>query len=271
MNTNHNNEMGISESEISSLTTDMVDAHNDSYPVMRAGVAKWSEVQGDAVRRGLSRRGFIATAGSLIAGGFALTALPATAAAAATKPSTARLLPEAAKGVPLDVVVAGLAASLENLAVATYTAALKAAGAGKLGKVPPAIGTFATTARSQHADHAAAWNSIIAKVGYKPITASNPVYAKVVNTDFVKIRNVAGVAELALTLESVAAATYLEAIKALSTKTAIEIAASIQPVEMQHVAILNFVLGKYPVPYAFASLAGAAPVSAADNLKFTKS
>jgi hypothetical protein len=271
MNTNHNNEIGISEAELASLTADMVDAHNDTYPVMRSGVEEWDEVQGDTVRRGLSRRGFIATAGSLIAGGFALTALPATAAAGATVPSMAKLLPQAAKGVPLDVVVAGLAASLENLAVATYSAALKAAGAGKLGKVPPAIGTFATTARAQHADHAAAWNSIIAKVGYKPITLANPVYAKVVNTDFAKVKDVTGVAELALTLEGVAAATYLEAIKALSTKTAIEIAASIQPVEMQHVAILNFVLGRYPVPFAFASLAGAAPVSAADGLKFAKS
>jgi len=39
------------------------------------------------------------------------------------------------------------------------------------------------------------------------------------------------------------------------------VAASIQPVEMQHAAILNFVLGHYPVPNAFASTALARPVS----------
>ena len=38
---------------------------------------------------------------------------------------------------------------------------------------------------------------------------------------------------------------------------AIQVAASIQPVEMQHAAILNFVLGNYPVPDAFAKTDGA--------------
>lgn len=267
--TNHENtnDMAISEAELRSLTAEMTDAHNDTYPAMQTGVAEWTEVESARVRRAMSRRGFIATASTMIAGGLALATVPA---AASTRPSLKSLAPESTKGVPLDVVVAGLAASLENLAVATYGAALKAAGAGKLGKVPPAIATFATTAKAQHMDHAAAWNSILVKVGYKPITAANPVYAKVVDGDFAKVKNVTGVAELALTLEGVAAATYLEAIKALSTPTAIAIAASIQPVEMQHMAVLNFVLGKYPVPNAFASLTGAAPVSSANGLAFNK-
>ena len=43
----------------------------------------------------------------------------------------------------------------------------------------------------------------------------------------------------------------------LSSKGGIQITASIQPVEMQHAAILNFVLGQYPVPNSFAPTAGA--------------
>ena len=39
-----------------------------------------------------------------------------------------------------------MATALENQAVGAYTAALAAAKAGKLGTVPPAVGTFATTA-----------------------------------------------------------------------------------------------------------------------------
>jgi hypothetical protein len=57
------------------------------------------------------------------------------------------------------------------------------------------------------------------------------------------------------------AATYLEAIGVVSAHQAIETAATIQPVEMQHIAILNFVLGRYPAPEAFASMKGAATLS----------
>ena len=51
-----------------------------------------------------------------------------------------------------------MAASLENLAVFAYNAGLSAATAGKLGTVPPAVATFATTVKGQHTQHAAAWN-----------------------------------------------------------------------------------------------------------------
>jgi Ferritin-like domain len=264
----NNDDMAISEAELRSMTADMADAQHDHLPMMHEGVAAWTEVESLDVRRAMSRRGFMASAGALIAGGVVLATLPA--AAATLRPNANLVLPESTKGVPLDVVVAGLAASLENLAVATYSGALTAAGAGKLGPVPPAVATFAKEARAQHAQHAAAWNSILTAAHYQKITAVNPVYAKIVNEKFAKVKNVTGVAELALTLEGVAAATYLEAIKAVSTKSAIEVAASIQPVEMQHVAILNFVLGKYPVPDAFASATAAAPVSSANGLTFKK-
>jgi hypothetical protein len=260
--------MQISEAELRSLTSGMVEAHHDTYPKMGSAVAEWTEAERDNIGRSFSRRGFLATVTTMIAGGVALSALPAAASA---KAAVTTVTPRSTAGVPTDVVVAGLAASLENLAVATYGAALSAAGAGKLGMVPPAVATFAKTAMGQHKDHAAAWNSIIQSVGYKAITAPNPVIAKIVDADFAKVTNVTGVAELALTLEGAAAATYLEAISALSTPSAIAIAASIQPVEMQHMAILNFVLGKYPVPDAFASLLGAAPVSDAAGLSFVKS
>jgi hypothetical protein len=43
----------------------------------------------------------------------------------------------------------------------------------------------------------------------------------------------------------------------VSATSSVTVAAGIQPVEMQHAAILNFVLGQYPVPSAFAPVAGA--------------
>ena len=67
-----------------------------------------------------------------------------------------------------------MAASLENLAVFAYTAGLAAATAGKLGTVPPAVATFATTVKGQHQQHAAAWNAVLKSHGKAPVTVTNP-------------------------------------------------------------------------------------------------
>ena len=57
---------------------------------------------------------------------------------------------------------------------------------------------------------------------------------------------------LARDLEVIAAATYQSAIPKISDPDAIHLAGSIQVIDAQHVAILNFVLGDYPVPDVFA-------------------
>jgi hypothetical protein len=162
-----------------------------------------------------------------------------------------------------DLLVAALAASLENTAVAAYQAALDAAQAGKLGTVPRALGAFMTTAQKQHRDHAAAWNAILTGAKHSAITGiDTTVNTGVVQPAFANVTTLAQAAQLALQLESVAAATYLDAIDNVLTTTAgIQTTASIQPVEMQHIAILNFMLGTYPVPESFASTSGARPVS----------
>ncbi len=160
-----------------------------------------------------------------------------------------------------DLSVAALAAGLENLAVAAYGDVLSAASAGKLGTVPPAVATFATTVKSQHAQHAQAWNSAIVAAGHQAITAPDRVLTPVVTKDFAKVTDVTGAAKLALMLEDVAAATYQSAVGAVKATSAVKVAASIQPVEMQHAAVLNFVLGQYPVPNAFSPVSKARPLS----------
>jgi hypothetical protein len=80
----------------------------------------------------------------------------------------------------------------------------------------------------------------------------------VIDPGFAAVKTVPDLAKLALGLENVAAATYLNGIQnALQDTGAIKVAASIQPVEMQHAAILNFVLGEYPVPDSFSKTDGA--------------
>ena len=80
----------------------------------------------------------------------------------------------------------------------------------------------------------------------------------VVTPGFANVHNVVDLAKFALGLEDVAAATYLNGIQnAIQDVSAIKVAGSIQPIEMQHSAILHFVLGDYPVPDTFAKIDGA--------------
>ena len=261
----HDEPLAISEAELRRHTRGLEEAHRATLPVLDEALAEWSEddlrVEEDddhltALRP--SRRGFLFGTGALF-GGVALglhQGLVSVASAAAAPTSAA------APKYTGDLAVVALAASLENLAVATYGAALDAAQAGKLGTVPPAIGEFVTVARDQHRDHASAWNAVLAKAGKKKVTGVDlTVKNAVVDPAFAAVSDVGGAANLALELENSAAATYLSAIGAVKSKGGIKTAATIQPVEMQHAAILNFVLGQYPVPMTFASTDGARPLS----------
>jgi hypothetical protein len=199
--------------------------------------------------RGTSRRTFLLGAGAAVAGGAALAvgggAVPTLAAASTRRlsSSTAAFPPA---GVTGDLAVAAVAASLENLAVFAYTSGLSAASAGRLGTVPPAVATFATTVMGQHQQHAAAWNAVLQSHGKAPVTVTNPTLTPTVQADFAKVTDIAGLAKLAVTLETIAAQTYQAETSKLKSSAAIGLSSSIQPVEMQHIAILYYVLGMYP-------------------------
>lgn len=168
-----------------------------------------------------------------------------TTAAAAGSSTTA-----AKKNVDADT--ATLAAGLEVLAVNTYTAALEAATANKLGPVPPAVADFATTAKAHHQAALDKWNGVLKAAGKPEVKEPSAKLKPTVDAEFAKVKDVNGVAALALMLEEIAAATYQEAIPTLTSKDAIELAGSIQVIDAQHVAVLLFVMGKYPVPEVFA-------------------
>jgi hypothetical protein len=164
-----------------------------------------------------------------------------------------RSAPSAAP-TPDDVKIAQLAAGLEVLAVGTYKAALDAAGAGTLGAVPPAVADFVTTAGKHHQEHLDAWNNVLTSNGAAAVTAPNAELKPVVDQAFGQVTDAGGAARLALMLEQIAAATYLSAQGALTDKAAIDLAGSIQVVDAQHVSVLLFALGEYPVPDTFARI-----------------
>jgi hypothetical protein len=191
--------------------------------------------------------------GGVLAGGAALLTIganPVLAGAAtrfgATPGGHERADAFPPSGLTGDLAVAAVAASLENLAIFTYNAGLAAATAGKLGKVPPAVATFATTALSQHKQHAEAWNAVLAENHKAKVTVTNPSLTPVVKSDFAKVTDIPGLANLALVLETIAAETYQAETSKLMSSAAIGLSASIQPVEMQHIAVLYYVLGEYP-------------------------
>jgi hypothetical protein len=158
----------------------------------------------------------------------------------------------------VDLKVAGLAAGLEALAVGTYKAALDAAGAGSLGEVPPAVGEFVTVAMAQHQAQLDAWNKVLTAAGSAAVTEPDATLKPTVDAEFAKVTDVAGAAKLALMLEQIASATYLNAQNVLTDKDAIQLAGSIQIIDAQHAAVLLFVLGEYPVPDVFAKVEMAA-------------
>jgi LmbE family N-acetylglucosaminyl deacetylase len=262
----------LSEAELLAMTTDLDAMHHDlTLPALKSSLAEWSDdirSRGDvghdagaAQRVLLDRRRFLTRAAGT-AGGIAGVALLAACGSSSSSSSTAAAAATAAssgaaaaggEGQALsgDLQVVAMAASLENSGIATYTAGIKAATAGKLGTVPPAVVTFAETAMAQHQDHQKAWNAVLTAAGKQPVTAVDPVVQPTINAALAKVTTVTGLAELALLVENTAGQSYQNGLSVIKSAAGIKTAASIQPVEFMHAAILSFVLGKYPVPSAF--------------------
>lgn len=258
----------ISEAELLQATADLDQFHNDTFPHFQRELQTWADQARDQASRvtGLvtNRRSFLMGSG-LALGGLALAACggggnsngkgtTSTTASSSSSSSSSSTAGSSTGGAGLsgDAEVAGTAASLENLAVAAYGMGIKAATAGKLGTVPPAVVTFAQTAMSQHAQHADAFNAVVSAAGKPKVTKPDPVVLPTVMTAFAGVHDVTGLGMLALELELVAGNTYESDLgMALSSKQLIGALATIQPVERMHAAILHFVLGQYPVPETF--------------------
>lgn len=209
--------------------------------------------EGGPMAMPLNRRTFL-VAGGLGAAAVAFVGATGGISGATTQAVLQAPMVHAKKGssTSTDLATAAVAAGLEVLAVATYKAALDAATANKLGPVPPAGANFIQTAIVQHQAHLDKWNQVLTGAGKPAVTTPNATLKPVVDQQFALVKDFAGAAKLARTLEETAAATYLKASPLLKDPAAIALAGSIQVIDAQHVAILNYVLGEYPVPDVFA-------------------
>lgn len=215
--------------DLDGVQSDLADSRADR---LRAGVDPEEAAQAAAERRRL-----------LANDGFGLGTLAAvgglgTAFAAAI--TTMLASPAGAQGDTddVDVMVLQTASSLENLAVATYDAAL---GLDFIKDGNPVVKTFAETTMKQHKEHGDAFKSATKTLGGKEQTKPNPKYLKVVEDATPGLTDPAKVVDLAMALEQVATQTYVSNISLMRDNTSKELMASVMGVESQHLATLRAV------------------------------
>lgn len=226
--------MSVDERALNGLIEESEDTHADAMRTNRAALDDLVELGldrgadgGDTGSTQADARPMFRTGGLLAAAGVgaAFTALIASPAfAAASK----------------DVQTLQTAASIENLAVATYQAAL---GLDFIGgaSANPVVKTFAMKTMSQHADHAMAFNAAVQRLGGKAQTQPDPALLSVVNQAKPGLTGPGPVVDLAIELETGAAETYVRDVSTVGNRDARNLFASIMGVEAQHVAILSAV------------------------------
>jgi len=144
--------------------------------------------------------------------------------------------PAAAAG-DVSVQIFNTASSLENLAVATYGAALTL----PFFNDNAVVAAFAKMTMEQHAAHSEAFNKQAVALGGKEQKATNPKYTPVVESMKPKLTDYTAVVKLAATLEEVAQDTYLANLSLLPAGETRTLMASVMAVETQHLAILRAV------------------------------
>jgi hypothetical protein len=192
-------------------------------PAEDASRRAFHEDQVRAVRSSLGGATLLGTAG-----GMALVGVLASAAAASSSP---------------DVQILQTAASIENLAVATYKTALTLPYIGG-SAANPVVTKFAQTTMGQHAEHADAFNAAVKSLGGRAQPKPDPAFVPVVNKAVASLNGASaaqgtlGVVGLALELEHIAAETYVKDTVSAKAETHKALFASIMGIEAQHVAVL---------------------------------
>jgi hypothetical protein len=172
------------------------------------------------------------TSGGTTAGGTTAGTVPTTVGSTQPMDTTAPSTTAANSG-EMDLVLARTAASLEKLAVDTYSTA-----AGLI--TTPAVLAAATMFAGHHQMHLDALNGVITGAGGKAITQMNmAVYNALVKPAIDAAKSETDAVMLALALEEAAAQTYVFAGGALSTAGLRSTIMTIGGVEARHAAVLR--------------------------------
>ncbi len=142
-----------------------------------------------------------------------------------------------------EVQILQTAASIENLAVATYKTALTLPYIGG-SSANPVVTKFAQVTMGQHAQHADAFNAAAKSLAGKAQNQPDPAFVPVVNKAVASLsaataaQGALGVVGLAIELENIAAETYVKDTTLATHTTNKALFASIMGIEAQHVAVL---------------------------------
>jgi rubrerythrin len=219
--------MEISERQLRLMANDVDEQHRDGMASMQANIA---ELHAETRSfRATDRRSFLRKAGL---GAGALTI-------GSSVLSFSNLLPAGAQELT-DGDIAAFAESVELAAVEAYKAA---AGSGKL---QPAVVEVGTMFAGHHQEHAGAFAGAS---GGKAKGKPNAKLLTAVGDQLKAASDQAAILTIAYDLEEAAAATYLFALGALKTEAALQLSASILPVESQHAVVLGSALGKPATEY----------------------
>ena len=215
--------MEISERELRRMVLEVDDQHREGMRATATDVAELHALS--RPHRATSRRRFLTGA---TAGGLVLTI------GRAVLPLDRLLAPAFGQALS-DEELAAFAESLELAAVETYA---KVAQAGQLKS--PGLAETAATFSAHHAEHATAFG---AAAGAKASKRANPKLVESIGDQLKNARDEKAALRVLADLETAAAATHLFAIGAMQSTGALQLAASILPVESQHAAVLGQAVG----------------------------
>ncbi len=234
--------MGIDDVRLRDLLGQSQDLHSDAMTTTRDALDELVDLGHDARRSGEELVAMApvdeATRGTTLLGGLPKAGL--LAAAGLGTAMAALLASPAFADKAMDVQMLQTAASIENLAVATYETALTLDFIGGAG-ANAVVKAFAMKTKDQHQQHADAFNAAATRLGGKAQDQPDPVLLGVVDNAKATLTGPAQVVDLAIELEDGAAQTYVANTGTYSNKNARAVAASIMGVEAQHVAVLNAV------------------------------
>lgn len=237
--------MNVDDVSLRALIEESDDLHSDALAHARAPVEEICEIGRSRPTRmpdlDRLRDVMVERRRLLKAGGFGLAVLASSGLLRTPFGSAVAALMRQPLSVESDFEVQMLqtAASLENLAVATYEAAVQL----PFVRENAVILQFAETTMRQHAEHGTAFNDQVAALGGQPQTAPNPRYAEAVLAAMPASANAAAVVELAATVEEVATDTYLANLTLLQDAPLRILMASVMGVESQHLGTLRLVAG----------------------------
>jgi len=217
----------ISEAELGQLVAEVDDQHHSGMATLEDDLAELVHGEGRH-SMGASRRRFLKGVGL---GGLVLTI------GQAVVPVSSLLSPafgQAAAAPKLtDEQIAAFAESLELAAVAAYQQA-----AAKI--TTPAVASAANTFAGHHGQHATAFASLAKGTATgKP----NPNLLQTIAGELHDAPDEKVTLKIAYDMENAAASTYLYALGILTGTGALQLTASILPVESQHAVVLGQVLG----------------------------